>query len=102
MPSTERLRCPAFRVLLGCAAIAMLGFGLLRAAEEKQLQVFAPQGHYSVPVVERAGHEYVSLGQVLLPLGGVAAKSEGNKFKLRFTPPGGKPQEAQFTAGKKK
>lgn len=100
MPWTERRRRFAARILMGCAAVAVLGLGFLRAADEKQLQVFAPQGHYAVPVVQHGGHEYVSLAAVLNPLGGVTTKADGKKFKLRFTPPGGKPQEAQFNAGK--
>jgi N-acetylmuramoyl-L-alanine amidase len=35
-------------------------------------------------------------------LGSVDARPDGKKYKVRFTPPGGRPQEAQFTDGKDK
>jgi N-acetylmuramoyl-L-alanine amidase len=48
------------------------------------------------------GHLYVGLIELLEPLGSVEGRVDGKKYKLRFTPPGGHPVEAQFQEGKDK
>ncbi len=48
------------------------------------------------------GHPYVGLIELLEPLGSVEGRVDGKKYKLRFTPPGGHPVEAQFQEGKDK
>jgi len=53
-------------------------------------------------VLEVNGQPYAGLVELLEPLGSVDARPDGKKYKLRFTPPGGHPQEAQFTEGKDK
>jgi N-acetylmuramoyl-L-alanine amidase len=57
---------------------------LSSATEEKRLSIYSTAANYSVPVVERAGRDYVDLLQVLQPLGSVHARSEGPRWKLRF------------------
>ncbi|MGB9236913.1 MAG: N-acetylmuramoyl-L-alanine amidase [Terriglobales bacterium] len=54
------------------------------SADEKQLSVYAPVATYTLPVVERAGHEYVGLLELLEPLGRVSSDSSGNRFQIRF------------------
>ena len=67
-------------------AFAAAILALLAAApvEEKQLAVFAPLANYTVPVVERAGHEYVGLLELLEPLGQVSRDQAGARWKIRY------------------
>jgi len=46
--------------------------------------IFSPLTGFSLPVVERDGHDYVGLVDVLEPLGTVAATRDGTKWRLRF------------------
>lgn len=81
------------------AALVALAVSLLLlsapSAEEKRISVYAPQVSFSLPVLERDGHEYVGLLEVLEPLGKVSARLEGKKWKLRFDG-----AEADFKEGK--
>ncbi len=66
---------------------------------EEKLSIYAPQASSSVTVLEREGRQYVSLIDVLEPLGNVEAKADGGRWSIRFTPSGGKPVDGQFTFG---
>jgi N-acetylmuramoyl-L-alanine amidase len=71
----------------------------VHAQSPDQLTVYSPQTTYSVPMLDIQGHPYVGLIELLEPLGSVEGRVDGKKYKLRFTPPGGHPVEAQFNAG---
>jgi len=73
-----------------------------QSPEQNQITVYSPQTSYSVPVLEVNGQPYAGLVELLEPLGSVDARPDGKKYKLRFSPPGGRPQESQFTDGKDK
>src|SRR5271167_918423 len=73
-----------------------------QAPEQNQLTVYSPQTSYSVPLLDVKGQSYIGLVELLEPLGSLDARPEGKKYKLRFTPPGGRPEEAQFNDGKEK
>lgn len=73
-----------------------------QAPEPNQLSVYSPQTAYTVPLLEVKGQLYVGLVELLEPLGTVEARAEGKKYRLSFTPPGGKSREAQFSEGKDK
>jgi N-acetylmuramoyl-L-alanine amidase len=73
-----------------------------QSASQNQLTVYSPQTTYSIPVVEIKGQSYFGLVELLEPLGSVDARADGKKYKLRFTAPGDRPQEAQFADGKEK
>jgi N-acetylmuramoyl-L-alanine amidase len=77
------------RALAVAVAVAALGL-----AQENRVAVVAPQGAFSVPVVERDGKEYVRLLELLRPLGDATAKADGKKWKLRFAG-----AEGEFKAG---
>jgi N-acetylmuramoyl-L-alanine amidase len=63
----------------------LLAFVLVSAAPpEKHLAVFSTAANYSVPVVERQGHEYVGLLELLDPLGAVSAKAEGSRWRIHY------------------
>ena len=70
--------------------------------EPAQITVYSPQTSYSVPLLDVKGQQYVGLVDLLEPLGTLDARADGRKYKLRFTPPGGRPEEAQFNEGKDK
>lgn len=64
-------------------------------AEEKQLSIYAPVATYTLPVVERAGHEYIGLLELLEPLGRVSSESSGKRVSIRFDA-----MDAEFDAGR--
>jgi N-acetylmuramoyl-L-alanine amidase len=69
---------------------------------QNQLTVYSPRTSHSVPLLEVNGQPYAGLVELLEPLGSVDARTDGKKYKLHFTPPGGRPLEVQFTGGKDK
>ena len=73
-----------------------------QAPGQNQLTVYSPQTSYSVPLLDVNGQPYAGLVELLEPLGSVDARIDGKKYKLHFTPPGGRPLEVQFTGGKDK
>jgi N-acetylmuramoyl-L-alanine amidase len=79
-------------------AILLASVALLSAApsaDEKHISVYSPVATYTLPVLERAGHEYVGLLELLEPLGRVSSVSQGQLWKLRYNA-----VEAEFVAGK--
>ena len=92
------------------AGLALLFAGLLtrqagvhaQAPGQNQLTVYSPQTSYSVPLLDVNGQPYAGLVELLEPLGSVDARIDGKKYKLHFTPPGGRPLEVQFAGGKDK
>jgi len=71
----------------------------MRSAASQRLTVFAPQSSFTVDIIETAGGNYVDLVSVLQGLGAVSASIEQSRFKLRFTPPDGRPEESEFEDG---
>ncbi len=65
------------------------------AAPEKRLSIYSSAANYSLPIVQRQGHEYVGLLELLDPLGKVSAKSEPPRWRLHYNNMLG-----DFTAGK--
>jgi N-acetylmuramoyl-L-alanine amidase len=79
-------------------AILLAAVTLLSAApptEEKHVSVYSPVAVYSLPVVERAGRDYVGLLELLEPLGRVSTESNGHLLRLRYNA-----IDAEFVAGK--
>jgi len=71
---------------------------LLSAASsggEKQLSVYAPVATYTLPVLDRSGHEYVGLLELLEPLGRVSSSSTGPRWRIRYNAVDG-----EFLSGK--
>lgn len=88
-----------------CAAIMLIlvaRWTTVQAQPSDQLTVYSPQTTYSAAMLDIQGHPYVGLIELLEPLGSVEGRVDGKKYKLRFTPPGGHPVEAQFQEGKDK
>jgi N-acetylmuramoyl-L-alanine amidase len=65
------------------------------SADEKHISVYAPVASYTLPVLDRAGREYVGLLELLEPLGRVSSESNGRWLKLRYNA-----IDAEFVAGK--
>jgi N-acetylmuramoyl-L-alanine amidase len=88
-------------VLAAPLAIVLLFFALATSAAPstndngKQLSVYAPVATYTLPVLERSGHEYVGLLELLEPLGRVSSGSSGGRWRIRYNAVDG-----DFAAGK--
>jgi len=67
------------------------------SAEDKHISVYSPVAIYSLPVLDRAGREYVGLLELLEPLGRVSSQSDGRHWKLRYNA-----LDADFAAGNTK
>jgi N-acetylmuramoyl-L-alanine amidase len=65
------------------------------SALEKQLSVYAPVATYTLPVLDRSGHEYIGLLEMLEPLGRVSSQTSGARWSIRYNNVDG-----NFAAGK--
>jgi N-acetylmuramoyl-L-alanine amidase len=54
------------------------------AVDEKHISVFSPVANYTLPILERSGHEYVGLLELLEPLGRVSSRANGRRWTLRY------------------
>src|ERR1035437_5577285 len=103
VPSTRYL-VPSSRRKAGCWVLST-GYWLLLAsvtlqsaapsADEKHISVYSPVAIYTLPVLDRGGHEYVGLLELLEPLGRVSSESQGRYWRLRYNA-----VDAEFVAGK--
>jgi N-acetylmuramoyl-L-alanine amidase len=66
-----------------------------RSAEERHISVYSPVAIYTLPLLERSGHEYVGLLELLEPLGRVSSETNGRALRLRYNA-----VDAEFIAGK--
>jgi N-acetylmuramoyl-L-alanine amidase len=83
---------------IGIAGGALLFVAVLLvsgAAPEKHLSIYSSAANYSLPLVQRQGHEYVGLLELLDPLGKVSAKFESPRWRLHYNNVLG-----EFTVGK--
>jgi len=69
---------------VGLVAAGMFVVPAVPAPEEKRLSIYSPVANYALNVTERNGQDYVGLVEILEPLGQVTAKTDGQKWKLRF------------------
>jgi N-acetylmuramoyl-L-alanine amidase len=75
--------------------VALASLSAARSAEERHISVYSPVAIYTLPLVERSGHEYVGLLELLEPLGRVSSETNGRSLRLRYNA-----IDAEFTAGK--
>ncbi len=54
------------------------------ASDQKVISVYSPVANYSLSLVERDGMDYVSLLEILEPLGKVSPRVDGQNWRLRF------------------
>src|ERR1700719_95639 len=84
MRSTRQATHGAVTGLLA-GGILFLAFLLVSAAPpEKHLSVYSTAANYSVPIVQRQGHDYVGLLELLDPLGKVSAKTEASRWRIHY------------------
>src|SRR5579863_1191300 len=72
---------------VGIAGGALLFIAVLLvsgAAPEKHLSIYSSAATYSLPIVQRQGHDYVGLLELLDPLGKVSAKFESPRWRLHY------------------
>ena len=72
------------RALLRTSSLILLCTLLLSGTPEKHLSVYSTAANYSVPLVQREGHDYVGLLELLEPLGRVSAKADNSRWRLRY------------------
>jgi N-acetylmuramoyl-L-alanine amidase len=82
-------------VLLAAITFLSAAPSALPSTVENHISVYSPVATYSLPVLERAGHEYVGLLELLEPLGRVSSQLDGQHWKLRYNA-----VDAEFAAGK--
>jgi N-acetylmuramoyl-L-alanine amidase len=83
---TDRRRISGLRTG-GIVGGALFFFGVLLvsgAAPEKHLSVYSTAANYSLPIVQRQGHDYIGLLELLEPLGAVSAKFEPPRWRLHY------------------
>jgi N-acetylmuramoyl-L-alanine amidase len=89
------LRTRALAILLATIALLCADPPALLSASDQHLSVYSPVAVYSLPVLERAGHEYVGLLELLEPLGRVSSQSDNLRWRLRYNA-----VDAEFAVGK--
>jgi len=82
-------------ILLATVTLLSAAPSALPSPDEKHISVYSPVAIYTLPVVDRAGREYVGLLELLEPLGRVRTESEGRRWRLRYNA-----VDAEFVAGK--
>lgn len=85
----------AVRNFLGVLLAIVSLFSAATSADEKQLAVYSAAANYTLPVLDRAGHEYVGLLELLEPFGRVTSDTRGAHFAIRYNS-----IDANFEAGK--
>ena len=66
----------------------------LSSTDDKHISAYSPVAIYTLPVLDRAGREYIGLLELLEPLGRVSTQSEGRRWRLRYNA-----VDAEFVAG---
>jgi N-acetylmuramoyl-L-alanine amidase len=91
LPQRVRLRGA---VRLG-ALVLIAAILPLHSADEKHIMIYAPSTSFSLAVSDREGREYVGLLEAIEPLGTVAARTDGTRWKLHYND-----GDSEFTVGK--
>jgi N-acetylmuramoyl-L-alanine amidase len=81
-------------ILLASVTLLSAAPSGLPSADEKHISVYSPVAIYTLPVLDRAGREYIGLLELLEPLGRVSTQSEGRRWRLRYNA-----VDAEFVAG---
>ena len=93
-PAVRREACSRIAGFLFISGLILASCFLLSAAPQKRLSVYSVAANYSLPVVQRANHDYVALLELLDPLGRVNAKLDGRRWRIRYNN-----VEGEFIAG---
>jgi N-acetylmuramoyl-L-alanine amidase len=82
-------------VILITALVLCASLLLSAPPEQKRVSIYSTAANYSLSVLDRDHRDYVSLLEVLEPLGTVTAKTNGSRWKFRYNN-----VEGEFNAGK--
>ena len=97
----ERLTRPigsvraGFLVILITALVLCASLLLSAPSEQKRVSIYSTAANYTLSVMDRDHRDYVSLLEVLEPLGKVTIKNDGSRWKFRYNN-----VDAEFNAGK--
>ena len=92
--AVSRMRA-GFSVILIAALVLCASLLLSAPSEQKRVSIYSTAANYSLSVLDRDHRDYVSLLEVLEPLGKVTAKTDGSRWKFRYNN-----VEGEFNAGK--
>jgi len=74
------------KTVAGLAVLALCcALGVSGTVPEQQLTVYTPQTTYSLPVVERGGKPYISIMNLLSPLGAPPPATKGKDWKINLS-----------------
>jgi len=88
------LTTKSLAILLATVTLLSAAPSALPSADDKHISVYSPVAIYTLPVLDRAGREYIGLLELLEPLGRVSTQSEGRRWRLRYNA-----VDAEFVAG---
>jgi N-acetylmuramoyl-L-alanine amidase len=80
---------------LAVALATIIFLAAATSADDKRLAIYSSVATFTLPVTDRLGREYVSLLEVMEPLGRISAHVEGQHWKMRFNN-----NDSDFIAGK--
>ncbi len=95
MPTIATKKNLTKEITLAILLASMAFLSAAPAADEKHISVYSPVAIYTLPVLDRAGREYVGLLELLEPLGRVSTRTNGRIWTLRYNA-----LDAEFVAGK--
>src|ERR1700680_4173965 len=93
-PVVGREPCSRIAGFLCISGLVLVSSFLLSTAAQRRLSVYSVAANYSLPVMQWANHDYVSLLELLDPLGRVKAKLDGRRWRVRYNN-----VEGEFIAG---
>src|SRR3984893_7834045 len=93
-PPAVRRECSRIAGFLFISGLVLVSSFLLSTAAQRRLSIYSVAANYSLPVMQRANHDYVSLLELLDPLGRVNAKLDGRRWRIRYNN-----VEGEFIAG---
>lgn len=79
----NRLTLPVLS-LIALSTILFFTIVLSGAAPEKRLSIYSTAANYSLPIIQREGRDYIGLLELLEPLGSVTARTDGQRWRLRY------------------
>jgi N-acetylmuramoyl-L-alanine amidase len=83
------------RFVSACILLFFAVMLISAAPSDKHLSVYSNAANYSVAVVQRQGHDYIGLLELLDPLGKVSVKADASRWRIHYNNILG-----DFTAGK--
>jgi N-acetylmuramoyl-L-alanine amidase len=92
--AVSRMRA-GFLVVLITALVLCASLLLSAPSEQKRVSIYSTAANYTLSVIDRDHRDYVSLLEVLEPLGKVSGKTDGSRWKFRYNN-----VDAEFNAGK--